>query len=215
MKALAITTAAIVVGAAALVAFNTTSNTPGFAAYEKAIAPQATNGAWELDRSHSSIGFSVEHMMINETTGKFRKFSGTMTSEKEDFSDAKINFTVDATSIDTEDEARDGHLKGEDFFDTAKNPNLTFVSTGMKGIGGNKYILSGNLTMRGVTKPVDFAVIYSGTKKDPWGNTKAGFKASTTVDRTKYGLTWNKAIEGGNIVGENVTINVNVEFKKL
>lgn len=171
---------------------------------------------WELDRSHSNIGFSVEHMLVSETTGKFRKFEGSLLADKADFTDAQVEFTADVNSIDTEDEKRDGHLKSDDFFNAEKFPQIKFKSKSFKKIDGTKYILNGDLTIRDVTKNVDWAVITSGIQKDPWGQTKAGFKATVILDRFDYNLKWNTLTEaGGAVVGKDVTIKVNVEFKKL
>lgn len=170
---------------------------------------------WKLDRSHSSIGFSVEHMLVSETTGKFRKFDGSLTADKADFTDAQVEFTADVNSIDTEDEKRDGHLKSDDFFNADKFPQIKFKSKSFKKVDGNKYVLNGDLTIRDITKNVDWAVITSGIQKDPWGNTKAGFKATIIINRFDYGLKWNTLTEaGGAVVGQDVTIKVNVEFAK-
>lgn len=175
-------------------------------------APATT---WTLDRSHSNIGFSVEHMLVSETTGKFRKFDGTFKAEKADFTDAEVEFTADVNSIDTEDEKRDGHLKSDDFFNAEKFPQIKFKSKGFKKLKDNKYALNGDLTIRDITKNVDWAVITSGIQKDPWGNTKAGFKATLIINRFDYGLKWNTLTEaGGAVVGKDVTIKVNVEFAK-
>lgn len=215
MKKVRIITASVAVaGAVALMAFTLKNNATG----TKAVAAEElvkTDATWALDRSHSNISFSVEHMMVSEVEGKFRKFDGTLTADKEDFTDAQTEFTVDVASIDTDDEKRDGHLKSDDFFNAEQFPQIKFKSTGFKKISGNKYALTGNLTIRDITKPVTWAVIGSPTQKDPWGNIKAGFKASVTVNRFDYNLKWNTLTEaGGAVVGKDVTIKVNVEFAK-
>lgn len=168
---------------------------------------------WNLDNSHTNVKFTVTHMVISEVDGYFKTFSGSMTSSKPDFTDATIEFTVNVASINTDNEQRDGHLKADDFFNVEKYPVMTFKSISMKKLSGNRYELTGDLTIRDVTKRVKFAVTYGGTAKDPWGNTKAGFKASTTINRFDYGLKWNTLMEaGGAMVGQDVTISINAEF---
>jgi len=168
---------------------------------------------WSVDQVHSSVKFSVEHLVISEVEGQFKKFDGTVTSKTPDFSNAEISFTVDVNTIDTDNEMRDKHLKSPEFFDAEKFPAMTFKSTSFKKVSGNKYLLVGNLTLRGVTRPVKFNVTYGGTAKDGYGNTKAGFKASTVINRFDYGLKWNNLTEaGGATVGKDVTINLKLEF---
>jgi polyisoprenoid-binding protein YceI len=151
--------------------------------------------------------------VISEVEGAFKTFTGSMTASKPDFSDAQIEFSVDIASVNTDNEQRDKHLKSDDFFNAEKFPKMTFKSNSMKKISGNKYELTGDLTIRDVTKKVKFAVTYGGTVKDPWGNTKAGFKATATINRLDYGLKWNSMLEtGGAVVGPEVTININAEF---
>lgn len=169
---------------------------------------------WNLDASHSNVKFAVDHLVISETEGNFKVFSGDVSSPSAtDFNNAKINFNVDVKSINTDDAKRDEHLKGDDFFNAEKYPQMKFTSTSFKKVSGNKYVLEGNLTIRDVTKKVKFDVTYGGTVKDPWGNTKAGFKAVGKINRKEYGLKWNAALEtGGAVVGEEVRLQVNVEF---
>ena len=174
---------------------------------------------WKLDASHSKVSFSVVHAMVSETEGRFKMFDGTVSSKSDmDFTDANINFTVDASSINTEDEKRDGHLKSPDFFDVAKYPTLTFKSTSMKpsGKGKTTYDVEGDLTMHGVTKKVKFTAIGAAkTVKDPYGNLKNGFKVSGKINRKDFGLTWNAALEaGGVMVSEDVDIVLNIELNK-
>jgi len=175
---------------------------------------------WKLDNSHSKLGFAVTHMMVSETEGKFKVYDGTAISKSDmDFSDATINFSADATSINTEDEKRDGHLKSADFFDVEKFPKITFKSTSMKltGKGATSYNLEGDLTMHGVTKKVKFLAIgASKTVKDPYGNIKNGFKVTGTINRKDFGLTWNAALEAGGVaVSEDVQIELNIELNKV
>jgi polyisoprenoid-binding protein YceI len=174
---------------------------------------------WNLDGSHSKLGFSVTHMMVSETEGKFKIFGGTVNSKTDmDFTDAAITFTADVASVNTEDEKRDGHLKSPDFFDVAKHPMITFKSVSMKpnGKGKTSYILVGDLTMHGVTKRVTLLAIgAANTVKDPYGNIKNGFKVTGTLNRKDYGLGWNAALEAGGVaVSEEVAINCNIELNK-
>lgn len=175
---------------------------------------------WKVDNSHSKLGFSVTHMMVSETEGKFKVFDGAAESKTEmDFTNADIQFTADAASINTEDEKRDAHLKSPDFFDVAKYPAITFKSTSMKanGQGKNSYDLEGDLTMHGVTKRVRLLAIGAAkTVKDPYGNIKNGFKVSGTLNRKDFGLTWNAALEAGGVaVSDQVNINCNIELNKV
>lgn len=180
-----------------------------------AAASTEAQTKWALDNSHSNVKFTVTHLVISEVDGHFKTFTGSMTAAKPDFTDAQIDFSVDIASINTDNEQRDNHLKADDFFNAEKYPKMTFKSTSMKKLSGNRYELTGNLTIRDVTKKVTFTVTYGGTTKDPWGNTKAGFKATTTINRLDYGLKWNTLTEaGGAVVGPDVTININVEFAK-
>lgn len=175
---------------------------------------------WKVDASHSKLGFSVTHMMVSEVEGKFKVYEGKVTSKTdEDFTDASIEFTADAASINTEDEKRDGHLKSADFFDVEKYPKITFKSTSMKKNtkkGKTVYDLTGDLTMHGVTKKVTLTAIgASKAVKDPYGNTKYGFKVTGNLNRKDYGLNWNAALEAGGVaVSENVKIDLNIELNK-
>ena len=168
---------------------------------------------WVLDNNHTKVSFIVTHLVISEVEGNFKNFTGSMTSSKPDFTDAQIDFSVDIASINTDNEQRDTHLKSDDFFNAEKYPKMTFKSILMKKTGDKKYELVGNLTIRDVTKKVKFIVTYGGTVKDPWGNTKAGFKATATINRLDYGLKWNTLTETGSaVVSSEVTININAEF---
>jgi polyisoprenoid-binding protein YceI len=170
---------------------------------------------WKVDASHSSLKFTVTHLVISEVEGRFKVYDGTVVSKNDDFTDAQINFSVDAKSIDTDNEKRDEHLRSDDFFNAEKFPNLTFKSTSFKKVSGNKYVLEGDLTIRDVTQKVKFDVTYNGQAKSPWGQTAAGFKATSTINRLDYGLKWNKALEaGGVLVADNVNIVLKLEFIK-
>lgn len=173
-----------------------------------------TASKWTLDKLHSNLRFTVSHMVVAETEGSFRVFDGTVEHTKADWSDAKINFTADVNSINTDNEYRDKHLKGDDFFNAEKYPTMSFKSTSFKPLGNNKYELKGELTIRDVTKPVKFDVTFGGvsigSKTD-----KAGFKATTTINRFDYNLKWDKATEtGGLVVGKDVEISVRIELDR-
>lgn len=167
---------------------------------------------WKLDNSHSNVKFAVEHLAVSETEGNFKSFDGTLVSKNADFTDADINFTVDVKSINTDNEMRDKHLQGDDFFNAEKYPQMKFKSSSFKKVSGNKYILEGDLTIRDVTKKVKFDVVYRGTQKDPYGNTKAGFKATGSIKRMEYGLKWNVMTEAISVVADDVNIVVNLEY---
>jgi polyisoprenoid-binding protein YceI len=171
---------------------------------------------WSFEKSHCKISFTVAHFGISETEGQFNKFDGSITTSKNDFSDAQIDFSVDVNSINTDDEKRDVHLKSPDFFDAAKFPTLHFKSKSLKSVGKNKYKLYGDFTMHGVTKPIVLDVVYGGTiDKDPFGNTKANFKILGSINRKDWGLVWNKTLDAGGIaVGNNVKIMCNIELLK-
>jgi len=175
----------------------------------------AQKGGWTLDKAHSGVGFSVRHMVISEVTGNFRDFDISLLSSKDDFSDAVVEATIKTTSINTDNEKRDGHLKSDDFFNAEKFPEIKFKSTSFEKVGENKYKVTGDLTMRDVTKKVTFDAIYNGSIKSPWGALVTSWKATVAVNRFDYGLKWNKAIEaGGLIVGETVNIVLNLEITK-
>lgn len=168
---------------------------------------------WNVDAAHSNVKFSVTHLVVSEMEGSFKVFSGKIVSSKPDFTGAAVEFSVDVKSINTDNEMRDNHLKGDDFFNAEKFPVMTFKSTSFKKVAGNKYLLEGNLTIRDITKKVKFDVVYGGTAKDPWGNIKSGFKASTTINRFDYNLKWNTITEaGGAVVGKDVAIALKLEF---
>ena len=172
-----------------------------------------TPGVWNVDPSHSTIGFVARHLMVSKVRGHFSTFSGTITIA-DDPLQSKVAATVELGSITTGDDTRDGHLKSADFFDLEKNPNLTLVSTGVEPKGSN-YILHTDLTVNGVTKPVDFDLEFEGVSGDPWGGTRSGFSAEADVNRKDWGLEWNVALEtGGVLVGEKVKIVLEIEAIK-
>lgn len=173
-------------------------------------APSTT---WAFDVSHAKVGFAISHFGISETEGRFTKFDGRVLSDKADFADAQIDFSIDVSSINTDDAQRDKHLQSADFFDVAKYPTITFKSKSLRAKGKNSYSLKGDLTMHGVTKEITLDALYKGTVVDPYHNTKAGFKITGTIDRTHYGLTWNGKLSTGDIlVGNDVTVDINIEL---
>jgi len=153
--------------------------------------------------------------MITNVTGSFTKFEGTMESDKDDFTDAKIHFEADADSVTTHNEQRDSHLRSGEFFDTAQFPKITFDSTSIEKNGEDNYKLTGNLTMHGITRSETLNVEHLGINKDPWGQTKVGFEITGKIDRTQFGLNWNAALEtGGVLVSNDVKLQMNVQLVK-
>jgi polyisoprenoid-binding protein YceI len=170
---------------------------------------------WQFDNAHTSIEFAIDHMVISEVTGKFSDFNGTVMSNGDAFEKAMIDFNIAVANIKTENTDRDDHLRGPDFFDVEKYPEITFKSTDFKKLSDKKYLLTGDLFMHGVTKKVDLEVSFGGIMTDPWGNTKAGFKLTGKINRKDFGLTWNKTLEaGGLLVGEEVSITARVQLVK-
>lgn len=168
---------------------------------------------WNVDASHSNVKFSVIHMLVAETEGSFRTYDGKVITTKPDFDGATIDFSVDVNSINTDNADRDKHLKGDDFFNSEKFPRMTFKSVSFKKISGNNYELVGDLTIRDVTKRVKFDVTYGGIAKDPWGNTKAGFKAKSTINRKDFNLKWSVVSEaGGMVVSDEVNLLINISL---
>jgi polyisoprenoid-binding protein YceI len=167
---------------------------------------------WTIDNVHSKIGFSVTHMAVAETEGKFNDYQGTVVTKSDDFNGAEVAFTAKTASVDTDNERRDGHLKSPDFFDAAKYPEISFKGNLVKD--GAKYKLKGDLTMHGVTKPVEFEVS-GGSKVDTGRGTKSGFKFRGTINRKDYGLSWaNTTPTGEMVVGDEVELNIKVELDK-
>ncbi|REK00635.1 MAG: polyisoprenoid-binding protein [Bacteroidetes bacterium] len=170
---------------------------------------------WKLDNAHSKIHFSAKYLLISDVTGEFKKFEGVINSERPDWSDLKADVTIDVSSINTENGMRDKHLVSDDFFNAEKYPTMTFKATGMKKLDGKKYVMSGDLTIRDVTKKVDLPVVYNGTVTDPWGNTKAGFKATGTLNRQDYNLKYaNKAAAGEAVVSDDIDFTIDVVLIK-
>jgi polyisoprenoid-binding protein YceI len=171
---------------------------------------------WDIDYGHSSIGFSVRHMVVAKVRGHFTKWEGKLSLDTENLAGSSVDVTIDATSIDTRDAQRDGHLKSPDFLDVEKFGTIAFKSTKVEKKADDEITVSGNLTIHGVTKEVVLTTEYGGRAKDPWGGERAGFTAKTKVNRKDFGLAWNQVLEaGGVLVGETIEISIDVEAKKV
>lgn len=179
-------------------------------------APLTTTSTWNLDPVHSVAEFKVKHMMISNVKGQFTGISGQLTLDESDITRSTVEATIDASTINTRDAQRDGHLKSPDFFDVEKFPTLTFASTAISTAADGDLTLAGNLTIHGVTHPVTFTVEGpTPANKDPWGNTRIGVSATTKINRKDFGLTWNATLEtGGILVGEDITITLDLQFVK-
>ncbi|MGE7777839.1 YceI family protein [Chitinophaga sp. NPDC101104] len=170
---------------------------------------------WKIDPAHSEVEFKVKHLMITNVTGHFAQFDGTVTATKDDFTDAVISFEADVNSISTKNSQRDEHLKSPDFFDAPNHPKLTFTSTGVEKIDADSFVLKGDLSIRGVTKPVALNVEYSGITIDPYGQTKAGFELTGKINRKDFGLSWSATTEaGGLVVSDEVRLIAAVQIIK-
>ena len=170
---------------------------------------------WTLDKAHSQLQFKVRHMMLTTVTGDFKEFDIEVETAGDDFSTAKINVTANIESVASGSEQRDTHLKSDDFFNAEKFPTLSFTDTSLTHAGDDHWILQGDLTIRDITKPVSFQVLYMGMIDDPWGNKKAGFEVNGKVSRKEYGLLWNVVTEAGGVVAsDDVRIHCNVQFIK-
>lgn len=175
----------------------------------------ASAASYEIDAAHSSATFSVRHLMVANVRGEFGSLSGTLDLDDKDVTKSKVTAKIDATTINTRNAKRDGHLKSPDFFDVAKYPELTFTSTKVEKNGPGKLKVTGDLTIHGVTKPVVLdTALQEKEVKDPMGNAVRIASATTKINRKDFGLNWNKAIEGGMLVGDEVTINLDLELRK-
>lgn len=173
---------------------------------------KAPTTTWTIDASHSNVEFAVRHMMIATVKGRFADVSGTVTLDEQAPERSAVTVRIGAASIDTRTEQRDQHLRSGDFFAVEQYPELTFTSTGIAR-DGDGYRVTGDLTMRGVTKPVTLAVTEGGRTRDPWGNDRLAFSASTKLSRAEFGLTWNQLLEtGGMVVGDEIRISLDVEL---
>jgi len=171
--------------------------------------------SWKVDVAHSKVSFTVSHMVISEVTGRFTDFDVMLAQPKDDFVGSTLTATIKTGSINTDNAGRDKHLKSADFFDAEKYPEMKFVSKSFEKTGKDTYKITGDLTLHGITKSVTLDTKFNGQMSDPWGNIKAGFKATGSVNRKEFGIQWNKTLEaGGLLVGENVDVVINVEMAK-
>ena len=176
--------------------------------------PQVATTTWNIDPAHSVAEFKVKHMMISNVKGHFTGVTGKLVLDETDPSNSSVEATIDAASISTRDAQRDAHLKSADFFDAEKFPSLTFKSSKVTRAGEDEFKVTGDLTIHGVTRPVVFNVEGpTAAGKDPWGNIRRGLSATTKINRSDFGLTWNAALEtGGILVGDDITITLDVQF---
>ena len=176
----------------------------------------AATTTWNIDPAHSAAEFKVKHMMISNVKGQFAKVTGTLTLDESDLSRSRVEATIEASSLETRDAQRDAHLKSADFFHAEKFPSLTFRSTEISLVKDGELAIEGELTIRDVTRKVVFSAEGpTPPAKDPWGNTRVGVSASTRISRKDFGLSWNAALEsGGFLVGDEVTITLDVQFIK-
>ena len=180
-----------------------------------AASPALAADSYEFDKAHTTVAFQVRHI-VTMLGGKFQEFSGTIKVDRARPEASSVEFTIKADSISTNEPKRDAHLKSPDFFDVATHPTITFKSTSIKANGKDGWLVTGDLTMRGVTKQVTLPVAFLGEGNDPWGNEKMGFETSTTLNRQDYGISWNKTLDqGGVLVGDEVKVQVSVEANKL
>ena len=171
---------------------------------------QLTPGVWNIDASHSSVAFVARHLVVSKVRGRFDAFSGAITVAADPLQ-STVEATIDVASINTSDANRDGHLKSPDFFDAEQFPTITFTTTSVRP-DGDDYVLTGDLTIKGVSKPVELELEFNGVEKDPWGGTRAGFSAETEINRKDWGLEWNVILEtGGALVGEKIKIQLEIE----
>ena len=170
---------------------------------------------WNIDGAHSEIGFKVRHMMITNVNGVFNSYTATMAADSADFSDAEISFEADIDSVNTRNEQRDGHLKSPEFFDVEKFPKVSFKSSSFSKTGDGQFAMKGMFNMHGVEKEVSMNVEFTGTVVDLWGQVKAGFEITGTLNRSEFGLTWNATSEDGSIVlDEVIKLALNVQMIK-
>jgi polyisoprenoid-binding protein YceI len=171
--------------------------------------------AWKIDNAHSAINFTVRHMMITNVRGSFERFTGQVNFDENDLDNSSVEVQIEAASINTRDPQRDAHLRSPDFLDAEHYPTVTYVSKRVEVLGPNRGRISGDLTIRDITRPVVLDVEFSGLTRSPFGTTVAGFTAQTRINRKEWGLTWNVALEtGGVLVGEDIKIDIELEIVK-
>ena len=179
------------------------------------LSPRLASAAtWNIDPDHSSVGFSIRHLMVSNVKGNFDRFSGAVDLDDKNITASKVSATIDASSIDTRVQKRDDHLRSPDFFDVAKYPEISFVSKRWSRAANGKLKVSGDLTMHGVTRTVVLDVApFSKETRDPWGNTRRGTTAKTTINRKDFGIDWNKSLDtGGLMIGDQVEITLEIEM---
>lgn len=170
---------------------------------------------WVLDPTHSELGFKIKHLMISNVSGSLKDFKAEVEMDETDFTTAQINLTAEMTSITTNNEQRDSHLRTSDFFEVEKYPELKFRSTRVEKLDNENFALHGELTLKGVTKPVALNVAYNGIAKDPWGGERAGFLVTGKINRSEWGVNFNSVLETGNVaLGEEVKINGELQLVK-
>ncbi len=180
------------------------------------IEKQVEKANWALDQAHSKIRFSAKHMVISEIEGQFDDFEIDAFSEEEDLTDAIVELKISAKSVNTHVADRDNHLRSADFFDVENFPYITFVSNSFTKLSNEKYKLTGDLTIKDVTKSIELDATFGGKIKDPWGNTRIGLNVKGSLNRFDYNLKWNALIEtGGAVVGKTINFNCDVEFTKI
>lgn len=177
----------------------------------------ATKTTWAIDTAHSEISFKAKHLVITTVTGRFADYTATVTTDNNDFRGAQIEFSAKTGSVSTGNEQRDGHLKSPEFFDAETYPEIRFVSTDLVKKADDKYILTGNLTVKDVTKPVSLDVVFEGINKDPfYGKTKAGFEVNGVIARKDFGLTWDVLTEaGGALVSNDIKIHCTIQLDRV
>ena len=170
---------------------------------------------WKFDTVHSSVSFSVRHLMITRVHGSFKSWSGALETDDENLENSQVQVSIDVESIDTKEPQRDGHLRSADFFDAANHQKITFESSGVKKVDSEHYHVTGNLAIRGVSKPVTLDVEYFGRQNDPWGGQRIGFSAKTSINRKDFGLSFNIPLDGGGFtIGDKVDIVLDVQAVK-
>jgi polyisoprenoid-binding protein YceI len=180
--------------------------------YEGQEVPVAAT--YKIDTAHSTIGFVARHLVVSKVRGEFRTYSGSI-EVAEDPTQSKVSVEIDMDSISTREEGRDNHLKSADFFEVEKHPKMTFESTAVRLLGGDKWAIDGNLSIKGITKPVTLDAEFNGASPDPWGGARIGFSASTEIDRDEFGVNFNATLDtGGVVVSKNIRIEIEIEAIK-
>ena len=180
-----------------------------------AAATAVPAATWSIDPTHSTVEFSVRHLMISTVKGRFGQVEGTIVIDETDPAASTAEITIPVASIDTRESQRDAHLRSADFFDADKHPTITFRSSGVQNVSADRFTLAGDLTLHGVTRPVTLDVVSEGRGRDPWGGERAGYSATTKIKRSDFGLTWNQLLEtGGLAVSDDVKITLDIELVK-